>query len=71
MTMPSERARAVRYAREFLRSLLDKKLTPRVPREIRKQAHRILRHFPWELDMRKAAKAAPDVFEEDEKKDCL
>jgi hypothetical protein len=62
MTLPDERSRAVKYARQFLVELLDPKATPRVPSEIRKRAHRVLRHFPHDLEIEMAAEQAPDVF---------
>ena len=67
MTMPDERSRAIKYAREFLRDLLDSKQTPKVPRAIRERALRVLRHFPGEYDMSEAARALPNIFEDDEK----
>ena len=51
MTLPYERRFAVTNARQFLRDLLDPKLTPRVPRSIRKRAGRLLKHYPNEFDM--------------------
>lgn len=50
MTLPDERTRAVIAGREFLLSLLDPKETPRVPRAVRQQALRVLRHFPGYSD---------------------
>jgi len=64
MTLADERYRAIRYAREFLRDLLNPKLTPKVPGYARKRASDILRHFPFELDMSEAALKAPKVFRE-------
>lgn len=52
MTIHSEKVRALKHAREFLTDLLDRKKTPRVPSEIRKQAYWILRHFPHEYDIK-------------------
>lgn len=66
MTMPDERYRAIRFAREFLRDLLDSKKTPRVPKEVRQQASRVLRHFPGEFDMERAAEKAPDILKKDD-----
>lgn len=63
MTLPDERYRAVRYARQFLRDLLDPKKTPKVPRSVRERAHRVLRHFPGEFDMERAAEKSPNIFE--------
>jgi len=62
MTLPNERTNAVENAREFLRSLLDPKLTPRVPKDIRRQAYWVLRHFPGPVDMERAVKKVPEVF---------
>lgn len=62
MTVPDERARAVRHAREFLYSLLDPKMMPRIPRPVRKQAGMILRHFPSDLDIDLVHEKMPDIF---------
>lgn len=51
MTLPYERRFAITNARQFLRDLLDPKLTPRVPRSVRKRAARTLKHYPSEFDM--------------------
>jgi hypothetical protein len=51
MTIPSERTRAVTQTEEFLYSLLDPKKTPRVPKSVREEAHRLLRHYPNKFDM--------------------
>jgi len=62
MTLPDERYRSVQHAREFLRSLLDPKQTPRIPKAIRRQAAACLRHYPWDLDMERVAEKNPEVF---------
>lgn len=62
MTLPNERSRSVKYAREFLYDLLDPKKTPRIPKEIRKRAHQILRHFPADYEINYAADGAPSYF---------
>ena len=64
MTLPDERSRAVRYARMFMRDLLDKKKTPRVPKDIRMQARSVLKHYPADYEMEKVAKASPKIFGE-------
>ena len=64
MTLPYERKRAVLQTGEFLKDLMDPKKTPRVPKEIRKQAYRCLRHYPLTYEMERAAEQAPDVFGE-------
>ncbi len=51
MTIPSERTRAVNYTYEFLRDLMDPKKTPRVPKDVRRRASSLLRHYPSRLDM--------------------
>ena len=64
MTLPDERYRAIKYAREFLRELLDPKKTPKVPTSIRRQAYSVLRHFPTEHDMNLSQCTTPDVWGE-------
>lgn len=64
MTLPDERYRAVMWAGKFLQSLSYSSETPRVPLKIRQEARNILRHFPTDWDMQRAASAAPDVFAE-------
>lgn len=66
MTLPDERFRSIKYAREFMRNLLDPKKTPRVPKEIRQQASAVLRHFPGEHDMIIVSKKSPTVFKSNE-----
>lgn len=63
MTLPDERYRAVKSARDFLRDLLDPKKTPRVPREVRRRAASVLKHYPWDVHMEDVAKVCPRVFE--------
>lgn len=46
MTLPIEKYSAMMSAKRFLRALLDPKETPRVPREVREQARRVLKHYP-------------------------
>lgn len=61
MTLPDERYRAVVQTEKFLQELLT---TPRIPKAVKEQARRCLRHYPNEWEMRQAALAAPDVFAE-------
>ena len=65
MTLPDERYRAVRKAREFLRDLLDPKRTPKVSKEVRDRAYSVLKHFPGECDMMIVARETQDIFEID------
>jgi hypothetical protein len=51
MTLPYERTRAVVQTEEFLKNLINPKKTPRVPKEVRKQAYFLLRHYPNRIDM--------------------
>jgi hypothetical protein len=46
MTLPEEEARAIAATRTFLYALLDPRQTPRVPREVRQRARRVLKHYP-------------------------
>lgn len=48
MTMPNEARNSIKRAREFLYRLLDPKATPRVPKTVRREAGRMLRHFPFD-----------------------
>lgn len=63
MTLPDERYRAIKMARQFLMELCSAEKTPRVPQIIRNQARGILRHYPSDYDMNRAADVAPDVFQ--------
>lgn len=71
MTMPDERYRAVMFTEQFLKDLQDPKKTPRVPRDVRRRAYGLLRHYPSKYDMDVAATMTPSVFETKEKIDTL
>lgn len=62
MTIPLERSYAIRNTREFLRKLLDRAVTPRVPLAIRRLARHCLKHYPNELYMDQTRKALPEVW---------
>ena len=64
MTLPAERSQALQNTREFLRSLLDPKKTPKVPKHIRKEAFWCLKHFPQDYDILIVAREVPEVFGE-------
>jgi hypothetical protein len=65
MTLPDERYRSVMWAKRFLEGIAhDRKAYPRIAKSIRGEAYSILRHFPSEWDMTRAADAAPEVFQE-------
>lgn len=51
MTTANERYRALMMASTFLHDLTDPNITKRVPKEIRAKARRILRHYPWPVDI--------------------
>jgi hypothetical protein len=50
MSTYDEQKFALIRTKEFLFALLDPKQTPKVPREVRKQASQCLRHYPIVLD---------------------
>lgn len=56
MTMPDERARALRWAGELLSELQS---SPDVPQDIRSRARTILRHYPsgFEINLREDREA--------------
>lgn len=60
MTLPVERTNAVLWTHDFLVELLDPKATPRVPKSIRDQARRLLRHYPSPFEMDVIAKREDD-----------
>lgn len=63
MTLPDERYRSVRQAKEFLGRLAGGHYA-RVPKAVRQEANSLLRHYPSDWDMQRAASAAPEVFAE-------
>jgi hypothetical protein len=63
MTLPDERYRAIMYAKQFCEDLLDAGKTPRVPKEIRKRALGVLRHFPDEYYLSMLADSRPDIIQ--------
>lgn len=62
--MPIERKYAIDNTRIFLYNLMDPKKTPRVPKAIRLEAYRCLKHYPGEYYMEEAQRLAPEVFGE-------
>lgn len=60
MTMPCERTRSVVQAREFLRELME---SADVPESVRREARRLLRHYPSDGDLRLTALALPGWWE--------
>ena len=51
MTLPIERTNAVLNVERFLMDLRDPKKYPRVPSEVRKEASRLLKHYPTQYSM--------------------
>ena len=62
MTLPIERKHAVKNVERFLLDLSNPRITPRIPKEIRDRARSLLKHYPLDYDMERAAELAPDVF---------
>ena len=63
MTLPDERYRSVKQTSEFLQRLAGGGY-PRVPKAVRSEALRLLRHYPTQYDLRTAAHLCPEVFQE-------
>lgn len=61
MTLPDERYRSVQYARKLLEDIAYGRVA-RVPKELRARAHSVLRHYPSDWDMDRAADKAANVF---------
>jgi hypothetical protein len=59
MTMPSERTQAILRVERFLLDLRDPKKYPRVPKAVREEASRLLKHYPSKYNMKYIA----DSFE--------
>lgn len=51
MTTPRESRESLKRARAFLYALLDPKATPRVPKGVRHEACRVLRHYPADFQV--------------------
>lgn len=64
MTLPDERYRAVVQTAKFLQALSYSSEIKRVPLAVRREARRLLRHYPSEYDMNKVSQTSPDIFTE-------
>ena len=64
MTLPDERYRSIQRAALFLQQLCNPAITPRVPKEIRREAAAVLRHFPSQYDLTQLESAAPHVVQQ-------
>ena len=51
MTTPDERTKAVLRVERFLMDLRDPKKYPRVPKSVREEASRLLKHYPTQYNM--------------------
>lgn len=51
MSLPDEKQRAVASVRQFLYNLLDPQKTPRVPKAVRQEARRVLKHYPFDCEI--------------------
>lgn len=56
MTLPYERTWAVNNTRDFLMRLCDRTIK-RVPKSVRDEACRLLRHYPSQFDMKRVVEA--------------
>jgi len=65
MTMPDERYHAVMETMRFLTDLQSTEVYPRVPKQVRKQALSLLRHYPSAWDMKVASENAPNIFQKE------
>lgn len=69
VTLPYQRTVAVLNVREFLVRLLSPYVEnglKRIPKEVRKEARDLLKHFPNAVDIYCAGMDCPDVFDDKE-----
>jgi len=64
VTMPDERTRAILQTKDFLVELLSPGKEPGVPDTVRREAHRLLRHYPGLMELDLAHKVLPMLFGE-------
>lgn len=67
MTLPYERFNSLVSARTFLEALLDPKRTPRVPKEIRREARWRLKHYPSGYELERIREKCEEILGECEK----
>lgn len=66
MTLPYERSKAVLATADFLRRLASpytENGLKKIPKDVRAEALRLLRHYPHPYELHEAAKAAPGIFD--------
>lgn len=61
MTLPDERYAAVMRTKDFLVSLSQHRSG--VTKQLKEEIRSLLRHYPGEYDMQRAAELAPEVFQ--------
>jgi len=59
------RVRAVLHTKDFLENLCSSETTPGVPDVVRHQARRLLRHYPSRMDLVRASRFCPHIFDVD------
>ncbi len=64
MTTPEERSRTLVQTKEFLIELMSTEETPGIPDAIRREARRLLRHYPGLMELDLAHRALPMFFGE-------
>jgi hypothetical protein len=69
MTLNYERHRAVVSTEQFLLDLCNPQKTPRIPKDIRRQAASLLKHYPSKFNMEQAAEQCPKIFGTDWRKE--
>jgi len=65
MTLKYEEVRAQERVREFLKDLLDRQKTPRVPMAIRVRARNILRHLAFPDVIKRGSTAGSSLYDTD------
>jgi hypothetical protein len=62
MTIGIERSNSLKHTRQFLMELLNPKMTPKVPKDVRMAASYCLRHFPSDLDIEQVQELLPETW---------
>jgi len=71
MTMPNERARALKQTARFLEELCDPGKTPRVPSAVRDRARQALKHYPLDGQIDIMAESCPELLDTNKKPDKI
>ena len=67
MTVPIEMIYSLRKTREFLFDLMDSNKTPKLPKKVRRQAGRCIKHFPFSIYEKDILQGILDGRNRDEK----